>query len=80
MSQHSSQHSSQHRGQHSGQRSLLLDPYTAPTAWALLRLELLKLVVLLDVPVLLLWWATSSVLRPAAAVQDLVGTAPVAAM
>lgn len=43
---------------------LLPDPYMAPTAGAFLRLELLKLVVLADVPVLLLWWALTSLLRP----------------
>jgi len=42
---------------------LLTDPYMAPTAGAFLRLELLRLVVLADVPVLLLWWALASLLR-----------------
>lgn len=47
------------------QGGLLMDPYMAPTAWALLRLELLKLAVLADIPVLMLWWALSTFLRPA---------------
>lgn len=43
---------------------LLADPYSAPNAWAFLRLELLKLVVLADVPVLILWYTLSGLLRP----------------
>jgi hypothetical protein len=47
------------------QGGLFMDPYRAPTAWVLLRLELLKLVVLADIPVLMLWWVLSNFLRPA---------------
>lgn len=44
--------------------SVFADPYRFTTAWEFLRIELLKLVVLADVPVLLCWFVLSSVLRP----------------
>lgn len=49
---------------HGSQQGLLASHYQAPTAWAFLRVELLGLLVLADVPVLVLYWLLSLVLRP----------------
>jgi hypothetical protein len=59
LSRASQARSSSHQG-----ASAFADPFRSSTAWGFLRIELLKFVVLADVPVLLCWFALSSLLRP----------------